>query len=218
MKPAGPPGPFVSRVRARVAVRPRGRWGGAAAYCPRASRPDRSGTGEGRGYTRPMAQGHVMVIGGAEDKVGKRTILSRFVALAGGADARIAVISSASSQGLVAGETYRRLFVDLGARAVFPIHATTLQHANDDESAALVDDSTGVFLTGGNSSSASAPPSAAPTWPGPSSSAITTARSSPEPAPARPPSRCTWWRSVPAVARPGSAWCRWRPAWGCCPA
>src|SRR3954466_2687181 len=43
-----------------------------------------------------VAEGHVIVIGGAEDKVGERAILSRFVALAGGTDARIAVISSAS--------------------------------------------------------------------------------------------------------------------------
>ncbi|MBA2275524.1 MAG: cyanophycinase, partial [Chloroflexi bacterium] len=51
-----------------------------------------------------MAQGHVIVIGGAEDKVRERLILSRFVALAGGPDARIVVISSASSLGPLAGE------------------------------------------------------------------------------------------------------------------
>ena len=36
-----------------------------------------------------MAEGHVIVIGGAEDKVRDRLILGRFVALAGGPDARI---------------------------------------------------------------------------------------------------------------------------------
>ena len=39
-----------------------------------------------------------MVIGGAEDKVRERVILARFVALAGGTDARIAVVSTASSR------------------------------------------------------------------------------------------------------------------------
>ena len=54
-----------------------------------------------------MADGTVIIIGGAEDKVRDRVILSRFVALAGGADATIAVISTASSLGLEAGERYR---------------------------------------------------------------------------------------------------------------
>jgi len=40
-----------------------------------------------------------MVIGGAEDKLGERVVLARFIQLAGGPDARIAVISTASSLG-----------------------------------------------------------------------------------------------------------------------
>ena len=46
-----------------------------------------------------MPQGTAIVIGGAEDKVRDRVILGRFVALAGGPQARIAVISTASSLG-----------------------------------------------------------------------------------------------------------------------
>ena len=97
-----------------------------------------------------MAEGHVMVIGGAEDKVRERLILARFVALAGGTDARIAVISAASSLGPAAGELYRRVFGELGCHDVRPIHATTRPQANDDSSAAAVRDATGIFLTGGN--------------------------------------------------------------------
>ena len=97
-----------------------------------------------------MAEGHVIVIGGAEDKVRDRLILSRFVALAGGPDARIAVISSASSLGPLAGETYKRIFTDLGAAEVWPIHATTRLQANDDTAGRTVRNATGVFMTGGN--------------------------------------------------------------------
>mgnify|MGYP003395650974 CR=1 FL=1 len=43
-----------------------------------------------------MADGTVIIIGGAEDKVRDRVILSRFAALAGGPDATIAVISSSA--------------------------------------------------------------------------------------------------------------------------
>ncbi|HET7676870.1 MAG TPA: cyanophycinase [Candidatus Limnocylindrales bacterium] len=97
-----------------------------------------------------MPDGHVIVIGGAEDKVRDRVILNRFVALAGGTDARIAVISTASSLGPAAGELYRRVFGELGVREVRPIHASTRAQANDDTAARAIHEASGVFLTGGN--------------------------------------------------------------------
>ena len=104
----------------------------------------------GRGYTPPMTEGHVIVIGGAEDKVRERVILTRFIALAGGPDARIAVISTASSLGPLAGEMYRRVFGELGAREVQPIHAMTRAQANEPANVRTVREATGLFMTGGN--------------------------------------------------------------------
>jgi cyanophycinase len=97
-----------------------------------------------------MAQGTVIVIGGAEDKVRDRVILGRFVALAGGPGSRIAVISTASSLGPEAGERYRAIFTELGAAEVLTLHAVTRTQANDEHSAQLARDATGIFLTGGN--------------------------------------------------------------------
>jgi cyanophycinase len=97
-----------------------------------------------------MAAGHVIVIGGAEDKVRERVILNRFIKLAGGRDARIAVISTASSLGPLAGEMYRRVFGELGAAEVHPIHTVTRAQANDATNARIVGDATGIFMTGGN--------------------------------------------------------------------
>jgi cyanophycinase len=97
-----------------------------------------------------MAQGTVIVIGGAEDKVRDRLILGRFVALAGGPDATIAVISTASSMGTETGERYRTVFTELGAQHVTPLHAMTRTQANDETAALAVRDASGVFLTGGN--------------------------------------------------------------------
>jgi cyanophycinase len=97
-----------------------------------------------------MPHGTVIVIGGAEDKVRDRVILGRFVALAGGRDAQIAVISTASSLGAEAGERYREVFTELGAAAVRPLHAVTRTQANDDHAARIVRDASGVFMTGGN--------------------------------------------------------------------
>jgi cyanophycinase len=92
----------------------------------------------------------VIIIGGAEDKVRDRVILGRFVALAGGRDAQIAVISTASSLGTEAGERYREIFTELGAADVRPLHAITRAQANDEHAARVVRDASGVFMTGGN--------------------------------------------------------------------
>ena len=97
-----------------------------------------------------VPEGTVILIGGAEDKVRDRVILSRFVTLAGGPEAVVAVISTASSMGLEAGERYRAVFGQLGVRTVRPIHAATRQQANDEPTARTLRDATGIFLTGGN--------------------------------------------------------------------
>src|SRR5436190_20572866 len=97
-----------------------------------------------------MPDGTVIVIGGAEDKVRDRLILSRFVTLAGGPDARIVVISTASSLGAMAGERYQEVFGGLGVKRVRPIHAATRGEANDPASSRPLRDATGLFLTGGN--------------------------------------------------------------------
>ncbi len=97
-----------------------------------------------------MRTGHLIVIGGAEDKVRDRVILSRFVALAGGQDARIAVVATASSFAVEVGERYREVFTDLGAARVDPIVAQARPAANDETLAGIVDGATGIFLTGGN--------------------------------------------------------------------
>lgn len=97
-----------------------------------------------------MRTGHLIVIGGAEDKIRDRVILSRFVALAGGGEARIAIVATASSFATEVAERYRDVFTDLGAARVDAILAQARPAANDDTHAALVDGATGVFLTGGN--------------------------------------------------------------------
>jgi len=97
-----------------------------------------------------VSDGTVIVIGGAEDKVRDRVILNRFVALAGGPDAKIVVISTASSLGPLAAERYQAVFGALGCRRIRPIHATSRAEANDPAFVRPLRDATGIFLTGGN--------------------------------------------------------------------
>lgn len=94
--------------------------------------------------------GPLMAIGGAEDKLGKRTVLAHFVALAGGTDARIAVIPTASSLGPEIIELYDALFRKLGAADVVACRPESREDAESPEMVARLDDVTGIFMTGGN--------------------------------------------------------------------
>jgi cyanophycinase len=105
-------------------------------------------------HTEPQPKGGgpgpVMVIGGAEDKLKDRLILSRFLDLAGGADARIVVIGTASSLGEVATDLYRELFDHIGCTHVTGLRPLTREEANDPAAETTVRKATGIFLTGGN--------------------------------------------------------------------
>jgi cyanophycinase len=94
--------------------------------------------------------GHLLIIGGAEDKLRQRQILARFVTLAGGPEARIAVVSTASSLGDEATELYASLFHQFGIPDVRGLRPLTREDANDPGAAELVNDATGIFMTGGN--------------------------------------------------------------------
>jgi len=94
--------------------------------------------------------GPLLAIGGAEDKLGKRTVLSEFVRLAGGDGAKIAVIPTASSLGPEIIEVYDALFRRLGAREVVAARPESREEADDPAFVGLLDDVTGIFMTGGN--------------------------------------------------------------------
>lgn len=98
----------------------------------------------------PETPGTLMIVGGAEDKLRKRTVLTEFVRASGGERAKIAVIATASSLGSEIVDVYAALFTRLGAAEVISIRPETREQARD---AAFVDglaDVTGIFMTGGN--------------------------------------------------------------------
>jgi cyanophycinase len=97
-----------------------------------------------------LTAGPVMVIGGAEDKLGERVILGRFVDLAGGREAHVAVISTASSLGDAATDLYRHIFSRLGVARVTGLRPETRDEANDPATASALKEATGIFMTGGN--------------------------------------------------------------------
>ena len=90
------------------------------------------------------------MIGGAEDKTGRGAILARFVRLAGGAKATVAVIATASALGEEILDAYREVFARLGVSVVLTPRPTTRTEAGDPDLVAQLDQATGIFMTGGN--------------------------------------------------------------------
>ncbi|HYI25960.1 MAG TPA: cyanophycinase [Thermomicrobiales bacterium] len=96
-----------------------------------------------------VRRGILMPIGGAEDKFDDKIILSTFAQLAGGKDARIAIVPTASSIE-TAGLRYKAIFLGLGVAAAEVVYIGDRAGANSDEVVEHVRNATGIFLTGGN--------------------------------------------------------------------
>ena len=91
-----------------------------------------------------------MLIGGAEDKLKTRRILTRFVRAAGGREAHVVVVSTASMLGDTTTDVYRGIFAELGVGRVSGLNPAERREAEDPDVAATLVTATGIFLTGGN--------------------------------------------------------------------
>jgi cyanophycinase len=107
-----------------------------------------SNTSEGVSELELIGNGCVMAIGGNEDKRAARTsILAAFVERAGGPEARIVIVPSASVAPRERAQRYTKIFTRLGVgeiRAVHPESGVT------PEDLTAIRNATGIFVTGGD--------------------------------------------------------------------
>jgi cyanophycinase len=99
---------------------------------------------------RTATHGHLVIIGGGEDRKHGKEILTRFVELAGGENARIVVITAASQIADEMWEIYDKAFGDLGVKQRFHLPLTSRADANDPEKVRMVAEADGIFMTGGD--------------------------------------------------------------------
>lgn len=101
--------------------------------------------------SHPTQPGLLIAIGGAEDKTRERVILRTFLEAAGGTDAAIVVLATASETP-ESGERYADLFDRLHADSVEVLRIDTRDHALEagQEAFDLLEYATGLFLTGGS--------------------------------------------------------------------
>jgi cyanophycinase len=94
-------------------------------------------------------RGWIIPIGGAENKENDRHILERFVRCAGGRDADIVVIPTASRLHET-GPRYEKLFRDIGAARVDVMDFDTRRDCQEPGRLSRLEEASGIFFTGGN--------------------------------------------------------------------
>ncbi|MFM7382981.1 MAG: cyanophycinase [Microcystaceae cyanobacterium] len=101
-------------------------------------------------FSPPFTEPAVLIIGGAEDKVHGREILQTFWQRSGGTEAAIAIIPSASREPVLIGQRYQQIFEEMGATWLKILDIRDRSQGEDPNFQAVVEECTGVFLTGGD--------------------------------------------------------------------
>src|SRR3954465_7309790 len=99
---------------------------------------------------REVIGGHLLVIGGAEDKYNERRILKKFLSLAGDERAEVLIVPVASDFPEFAADVYVQAFRNLGVANPRVLRATSRQDVVQADAEKLLDGVTGVFITGGD--------------------------------------------------------------------
>ncbi|MEL6319619.1 MAG: cyanophycinase [Cyanobacteria bacterium J06626_14] len=92
----------------------------------------------------------ILVIGGAEDKVHERLILSTFFQHSGAEKAEIAIIPCASREPTIIGDRYYTIFNQMGAKRIEILDIRERSESTSSRWHEFLDTCTGVFMTGGD--------------------------------------------------------------------
>jgi cyanophycinase len=96
--------------------------------------------------------GRLLIIGGAEDRCHGARLLERFVELCGGGTARIVLVTTATGQPDQVHAAYERVFRRHGADQTVQLRLRGRSDADSDEAVKVLEDATGVFISGGDQS------------------------------------------------------------------
>jgi len=99
-----------------------------------------------------VSPGRLLIIGGGEDKCCGSGVLERFVELCGGGRARITLVTTAAGLPIEVHAEYEKVFRKLGVEYTRELRLRGRADADGDPAAAVLRDSTGVFISGGDQS------------------------------------------------------------------
>lgn len=95
-------------------------------------------------------RGNLIIIGGAEDKTGKKIILKHVADIMKEKDGSLVVMTTATEKPQEAGNNYKTVFESLGLNNVEVLNINSRDEANIDENAQMIRNAGGIFFTGGD--------------------------------------------------------------------
>jgi len=95
-------------------------------------------------------RGNLIIIGGAEDKVGEKTILKHAAEVVKDREGGLVVLTTATEKPQEVGTNYRTVFESLGLKDIDVLNINSRDEANLDENAERILNSGGIFFTGGD--------------------------------------------------------------------
>jgi cyanophycinase len=94
--------------------------------------------------------GNLIIIGGAEDKEGKKTILKHVADIVQQQQGSLVVLTTATEKPEEVGNNYRMVFESLGLNNIQVLNINTRDEANDERNTDVIRTCSGVFFTGGD--------------------------------------------------------------------
>lgn len=95
-------------------------------------------------------KGNLIIIGGAEDKTGQRTILKHVSDIVREKTGSLVVLTTATEKPKEVGNDYKTVFKSLGVERIEVLDINTREDANLPENAEKIANSGGIFFTGGD--------------------------------------------------------------------
>jgi cyanophycinase len=97
-----------------------------------------------------LVYGNLLIIGGAEDKWGRSSVLKHAIDMCGGPQSKITVLTTATQKPQEVGEEYRSVFNRLGVENIDILNIDNRNDANNDSVALRISNAAGIFFTGGD--------------------------------------------------------------------
>jgi cyanophycinase len=96
-----------------------------------------------------QSKGHLIIIGGAEDKTGENVILKQAHEMLSDNDI-LTIITTATEKPQEVGENYKKVFTNLGVNNIQILDINTRDNANSLKTCEKIKKSKGIFMTGGD--------------------------------------------------------------------
>lgn len=96
-----------------------------------------------------QSKGHLIIIGGAEDKTGENVILKQANEMLSDNDI-LTIITTATEKPQEVGENYKKVFTKMGVKNIQILDINTRDNANSPKTCELIKKSKGIFMTGGD--------------------------------------------------------------------